>query len=300
MAPRVLSHSCRRMPSGSRGAISCVHGPQDAPLVLAAGADRLRDDDPGDRLQGGDVAAIGDHALVQRARAPTVAKGRARGQGRDDRQYQPDRGVQPAELAIVGERQAQARALHVRPAVGAAVEDPVVCGIDAGGIVGPEPCLARRVHPGMHRRRHEARAVLGKRRVGACDPGVEAPDQRLEVRRGSLVLELDHVGDELVRPAELGAVARDHGAHAREELRRDRTYGERGAVDDHVLELEPVAAESMERPVHAQRSRCATVRSAGRRPDSRRFPFAALSRPTEGNARSSAPKQPSESVTSRA
>jgi hypothetical protein len=157
--------------------------------------------------------------------------------------------VEPAELVVVGEGQVDVRALEVAPAVAPAAEDAVVGAVDLVVLVRPE-AVSRGVHPGVHRRGHEA-AFMGSSSVDPRTwPGTSSA--RPSSDGGPLGLELDDVEGELVRPRDgaAGTVGLDSATSApalpSEELVADGRHVERVAVDDHVLEFDAEGVEQAE------------------------------------------------------
>jgi hypothetical protein len=101
---------------------------------------------------------------------PSTSGGLAASAGR--RQQHADRRVEARELAVALEGEVQVHALHVRPAVLAAAEDPVEAPVDLGVLVRPEHELLRGVHPRVHRR-HQLRALGAIRAFASRTPGLE-------------------------------------------------------------------------------------------------------------------------------
>ena len=65
--------------------------------------------------------------------------------------------MQARELRVVGKGQVDVHALDIRPAMAAAIEDPVVAPIDIGIFLLPQHRLRGRIHPRVHGRRHQPR-----------------------------------------------------------------------------------------------------------------------------------------------
>ena len=145
IAPRALTHSLRKTPSGSCGAKIAIDRLEQPLVILADRAHRLRHDVARDRRDARAIAAIDDEPIVEHAVALAVDDRRARGEPRQDRQQEADRGVQPRELLVARERQVDLQALQIRPAVAFAREDAVERVVDVARAVRPE--LRRRSGP---------------------------------------------------------------------------------------------------------------------------------------------------------
>jgi hypothetical protein len=170
-------------------------------------------------------------------------------QRRQDRENQPHGGVQPGELGVVRERQVHVHALQIRESMLPAVEDAIVGSVDDGAAVRPEASLGARIHPRVHAGGHEPRALGREQKVGASHLLLESIGKAVEDRDRARVLELDHVQDELVGPAEVAPACpcRAVFLQAAQHLVGDGKRRQRLPVHDHVLELDAVAGESVER-----------------------------------------------------
>ena len=79
IAPRELSHSSCRMPSGSCGAISAYSGSRMRPLIVGRREDRLRDHAAGRQRNPAAILPIDVQPRVQQAREPALEDRRAGG-----------------------------------------------------------------------------------------------------------------------------------------------------------------------------------------------------------------------------
>jgi hypothetical protein len=189
------------------------------------------------------------HAGVEGLAGAAVGDWRACGERRQDGQDEPHRGVQPGEFGVVGEGQVEVHALQVGLAVLPAAEDAVVRPVDRRPGVRPQLRVGRGVHPGMHGGGHEARAEGSQRPVDAPDFGLKACDQRLERGVGAGVLDFDEVQHDLVGPGEVPVRDRRQRVPRRraQQAVGDRHDREGLPVDDHVLQLDAVAPEGVQR-----------------------------------------------------
>jgi len=112
--------------------------------------------------------------------------------------------VQPPELLVARERQVDLHALEVGPAVALAAEDPVERVVDLARAMRPELDVVR-VHPRVHRGRHEPAALCVELGIRERNVRREVRVQAVERRPGAVALELDDVQRELVVPGD-GAV----------------------------------------------------------------------------------------------
>ncbi len=94
--------------------------------------------------------------------SPAVHDRRGGGQGRQDRQQQPDGGMQAAEFVVPAKADIEVDALQIGPAMALAGENAVVGLIDGAVAVGPQLGLPGRVHPGMHGARQQPAAERGQ------------------------------------------------------------------------------------------------------------------------------------------
>jgi hypothetical protein len=236
MQPRALTHS--------EVGVDAL----EQPLIGGVGEDGLRDDGARDRRHAPGIRAVDVEARVHEARDPAVDAGRRRGERRQDREQRAGRGVQSAELVVAREGEVEMRALQVRPAVAAAVEDAVEGVVDLVRAVWPELEVARGVHPGMHRGRQHAGAHRRELLVHAPQLAVESVGDAPEARHGPVRLDLDHVACELVRPGERAALdlVLDRAGLGLDQAVGDRLHVEARRVDDHVLELDAEALEERE------------------------------------------------------
>ena len=205
---------------------------------------------PADRRNPLLVDAVDLQAVIEQTRHLPLHHRRTRRQRRQDRQHQPDRSVQAGEFEIIGKGQVEMDALQVGPAVPLAAEYPVVGPVDRPVIVGPEPRLARGIHPGMHCRWHKQPSQRLEQAVDLSDLLGENRSQPGQGRHGAIGFEFNHMQRQLIRPAErphLHLVHRFTGLGAQQAVghRQDR---ERPAIDDHVFQLYAVALEEVQTP----------------------------------------------------
>ena len=223
-------------------------------MILADRAYGLGHDLARDRRYPRAIAAIDHEAVVEDAVALAVDDRRAGRETRQDRQQKPNRRVQPRELLVAGERQIDLQALEVRPAVALAREDAVERVVNDASAVRPELDVVR-VHPRVHRRRHEPQALAAELVIREPYVVGERLAEARERRPRPVALELDDVQRELVVPRDVAVrelVGQLAGGRL-EELVGGRRHVEALAVDEHVLDLEAVGREQAERPFGRRR-----------------------------------------------
>jgi hypothetical protein len=156
--------------------------------------------------------------------------------------------VQAREFIIVREREIDVAALEIRPSVPGASEDAIERLVDAIVFVRPQFQLDVGIHPWVHGRGQEARAVRLEPAVHLPDMFLEHGVQPVQRGRGPVGLQLDDVAGQLVGPRQRSHLDLGFGraGGALEEEIGNRAHGKRLRIDDHVLQLDPDPLEECE------------------------------------------------------
>ena len=153
--------------------------------------------------------------------------------------------MQLSELFVVGERQVDVHALQVGPTVTATIKDSVEAFIDRAVVMRPQLHLFERVHPRMHRSRHESGSQLPSQFVDAPNLGLHLVGNRSQCWSWIGGLQLQNMQYQFVRPADVFELdIRDllPGLELHH-LIRDRANVERLGIDKHVLKFDPEGGE---------------------------------------------------------
>src|SRR5262245_52677864 len=144
------------------------------------------------------VGAMHLRARVEKSCYPALDDRGTCGQGREKGEQQTYGSVEAGELLVVREGQVEMHALEVCPAVTATVENTVERLVNGAVVVRPQLHLPHRVHPRVHRRRHQPAAEQSEALVDLSHIRLKRLGQAVEewCRLGRL--QLDDVEGQLV------------------------------------------------------------------------------------------------------